>query len=638
MSTFLIDLRHCLRSASLRAVLCAGLLGLAPGSATQAQTAPAGTAQVVVSAAREPLAPGLVAADVVVIDAARIRASTADSLEDLLRREAGLQMSRNGGPGQSSSLFIRGASTANTLVLIDGVRVGSATLGQAEFEALSLAAIDRIEVLRGPASSLYGADGSGGVVQIFTRKGDATPRASARMAAGSYGARELALQASGRIGPVEIAASLAREQLTGLSALRPGDQFGNFNRDTDGFERDSAQLRLGWQFAPGQRIAASVLDSRLNSQYDASEFLPPTFSQDASPDFRNRLRNRVTALDWRAEWSPTLNSLLRAANQESDSLTGGKQIDRFRTQRSQLDAQLSWRLVPQHQLTLAYEALREKGLSSSFANEVRRDNDAVVVAYAGNLGGLGLQADLRHDDNSVYGGVDTARLGVSLPVAAGWRLRALAANSFRAPSFNDLFFPGFGVATLRPERSRSIEFGIDGQVGPFELSATTYRNRAKDLIGYESDAAKCPPDPSYSFGCAANTGRARLQGATLSAGARLGAWNLRSVLDFVDAKNAITQARLPRRAAHQASLQADYDGGTWSAGAALLQVGARPDGGANLASYTTIDLKARWRFAAQWALEARILNAGDKDIEPVRDYQALGRQVWLGLSWDWQGR
>jgi vitamin B12 transporter len=184
---------------------------------------------IVVIGAREPLPAARVAADVVVIGTERIASSTADSVEDLLRREAGVQLSRNGGPGANASVFIRGAGSGNVLLLIDGVRVGSASLGQAEFEALSLASIERIEVLRGPASSLYGADGSGGVVQVFTRRGEGTPRASARVAAGGYGAREGSLNADAKFGDIDVAAGVSHERLEGVSSLRPNDRFGNYN-------------------------------------------------------------------------------------------------------------------------------------------------------------------------------------------------------------------------------------------------------------------------------------------------------------------------------------------------------------------------------------------------------------------------
>jgi vitamin B12 transporter len=619
----------------LRAVAAASLAALLGTSVPVAAQAPRAAEPIVVIGAREPLPAARVAADVVVIGAERIAASTADSVEDLLRREAGVQVSRNGGAGANASVLIRGAGSGNVLLLIDGVRVGSATLGQAEFEALSLAAIERIEVLRGPASSLYGADGSGGVVQVFTRRGDGPARASARVAVGGHGAREASLHADAKLGDIDLAAGVSHERVDGVSALRPGDRFGNYNPDADGSRRSSAQARVGWQAASGHRLGVTALESRLNAQYDASEF-GPDFSQDPSPDFRNRLDSRSAALDWRADWSADWTTLLRASTQEGDSRTGARTIDHYRTQRRQFDAQATWRPLADHEVTLAYEALREEVKTSGYADG--RDNDALVLAYAGNFNGLSIQADLRRDDNSVFGEVDTGRLGAAFALGGGWRVRALAGESFRAPSFNDLFFPGYGVPSIRPERSKSIELGLDARFAHGDFSATAFRNRARDLIAFEPDGSRCPNDPAFMYGCAANIGRARLQGLSLNGGARLGAWRARAVVDFIDAKDADTGQRLTRRAAHQATLSVEYDAGPWLVGIAVLDLGARPDGGKMLGAYTTVDLRARWRFAPRWQLEARLLNAADRDIEPARDYQALGRQAWLGVRWDWPGR
>lgn len=611
------------------ALACTPLLGL-PLLATAQAAEP-----IVVIGAREPLPAARVAADVVVIDAQRIAASTADSVEDLLRREAGVQLSRNGGPGANATVLIRGAGSSNVLLLVDGVRVGSATLGHAEFESLSLASIERIEVLRGPASSLYGADGSGGVVQVFTRRGDGPPHASARIAAGGYGAREGSLHAGGKFGDVDVAAGVSHERLEGVSSLRPGDRYGNYNPDRDGSRRTSAQARVGWQPAQGHHLGVSVLQSRLNNQYDASEYLPD-FTQDASPDFRNRLDNHSAAFDWRADWSADWSTLLRASTQESDSSTGARTLDHYRTQRHQLDAQATWRPLPGQQLTLAYEAQREEVKTTGYDGE--RDNDALVLAYAGSFNGLSVQADFRHDDNSAFGKVDTGRLGAAYALGGGWRVRALAGQSFRAPSFNDLYYPGYGVPTIRPERSKSIEFGIDGRFASGDFSATAFRNRARDLIAYEPDRSHCPAGNAFDFGCAANIGRARMQGLSLNGGLQAGAWRARAVIDLLDAKDADTGQRLTRRAAHQATLSVDYDTGAWLVGMSALRLGARPDLGKELAACTTIDLRARWRFAPQWQLEAKLLNATDRDIEPARDYQALGRQGWIGVRWDFPGR
>jgi vitamin B12 transporter len=595
--------------------------------------------RIVVTGSREPVPAGQLAGDLVVIDAEQIRASTADSIEDLLRREAGLQMSRNGGPGASAGLMIRGAGVGNTLVLVDGVRVGSATLGQVEFEGLNLAMVERIEVLRGPGSSLYGADGAGGVIQIFTRRGDGTTRVGAWLAAGQYGAAEAALNASGRIGAFDLAGSLSHEQLDGVSALRPNDRFGNYNPDRDGSRRTTAQAQLGWRPADGQRIGLTLLSSKLDSRYDGSEYLPPDYALDASPDFHNKLDNQAASLEYRGEWDRAWTTTLRASAQEDDLHSGGTQIDRFRTQRHQLDAQATWRIDADQRLTFAYEGLSEKGSSSAFLADMQRDNHALVLAWLGALGPVRTQADLRHDDNSAYGQVTTGRLGGSMALDDTWRLRALAGTSFRAPSFNDQGYPGYGVSTIRPERGRSAELGVEGRWEQADLSATVWHNRMRDLIGYQSDRMFCPADPAYDYGCAANIARARLQGLTLSGGAQWGGWQLRAELDFTDARDADSGARLNRRAAHQASVSADYTAGDWRFGAAVLQVGARPDGSdSQLPEETTLDLKARWQFAPRWALEAKLVNATDEQLQPAREYQGLGRQAWLGVRYQFDGR
>lgn len=595
------------------------------GAAASAQTT------VVVTGTREPLAPERLAADVAVISAETLRNGTADSLADLLRREAGVQLSRSGGPGQSTGLFLRGAGSQQSVLLIDGVRIGSATLGYAAAEVLGLQQAERVEVLRGPGSSLYGADAVGGVVQVFTRSGSAGTQVEGRAAVGGYGSRELSGSVRGASGAFDYAAGLSRERSDGVSALRPGDAFGNYNPDRDGHQLDSAQLRLGFRPAAGHRIGLLVLRTRLNSQYDASEYLPPTYAPDNRADFRTKVDTEITALDWRGTLAPGWAGSARASRSVDDARNGGTETDAFRTSRRHVAGQLAWQTGRVGQLVLALEHDEDRAESSSYAVPVSRRNSAAVAELTGSAQGWSWQADLRRDDSSDFGGVGTGRIGGAYALAPGWRLRALAGTTFRAPSFNDLYFPGYGVATLQPERGRSVEFGLDWRGAAGSAAATLWRNRVRDLVGYESDATRCPP--GYSYGCAANVNRARLEGLTLNGSQRVGNWALKAQLDFLEARDAASGARLPRRAAHQATLGADWTQGDWSAGASLLRVGARPDGGKRLAPETTLDLIASWRFDAHWQLQAKLLNATDRDLEPVRDYQGLGRQAWLVLRY-----
>ncbi len=585
---------------------------------------------VVVTGARAPQAAADLVADVLVIDEARIRASLADSLEDLLRREGGMQLSRNGGPGQSAGLMLRGTSAASVVVLIDGVRVGGATSGQVDFASLSLAQVARIEVLRGPGSSLYGADAVGGVVQIFTRSGQGPAQVDALMRAGNLGSGEMAAGLRGRSGGWDYALGASHEASDGVNAVKPGDTFGLHNPDRDGFARDAATLRAGFAFSPTTRLGVALTHSQLRSQFDGAEYLPPAFTPDATPDFRSRTQASTAALDFKAEWSPRWATQALAAVQRDDFQSGASQISRYQTRREQLQWQAQFKPAPGQQAVLALDHVDERITSTDYSAPSRR-NLGAVLGYSGRFGAQRVQADVRHDRNSVYGNVNTGKLGWGWEVNSAFSLRAMAGTAFRAPAFNDLYYPGYGVAGIKPERSRSVELGARWQQGGSRIDATLYRNRVSDLIGYQSDATACPP--GYPSGCAGNVARAQLQGATLALAQRVAAWRFEAAIDFLDAKDAANGQRLPRRAPHQERLGVQWSHGAWAAAAQLLSVGARREGGQVQAAYQTLDLSGQLRLGGGWQLEARLNNATARAYEPVLDALAPGRQGWLGLRY-----
>ncbi|OWQ90782.1 hypothetical protein CDN99_11450 [Roseateles aquatilis] len=623
--------------ATLRATSRAALLALIAAPLLPAVSfAQSRLDPVVVIGTREAQALSKSVADIVLIDSDTLRDSGAGSVQDVLRRYAGVQFTQNGGPGQTAGYLLRGTSTSGTIVMVDGVRVGSASLGQAAFESMSLSTIDHIEVLRGPASGLYGADAVGGVIQIFTKKGQGPLNVTAGVAVGEYNSRLGDIGISGAQAGFDYAASLSRETSDGMTAIRADSGSSSFNPDRDGFARTVGTVRLGFTPAEGHRVGVSATQGRLNAQYDSAVFGgPPNYIADPSGDFRNRLKTRELTADYRGTLSPIWTTTVQLGRGTDDSVSGLADAPRFKTTRDQITWQNALRIAPDQQVVLAYEHLKEKAEGVT-VGALDRNTNSYIAGYSGQFGPAAVEASVRHDDNSAYGKNTSGTIGGSYALSSTLKLRALAGKSFRAPTFNDTSYPFYGVPTIKPETGRSIELGVNWQSGATSASATVYRNKLDNLIGYNPDPTgkECP---SGYFGCAYNISKAKLQGATLTGAHRIGNLSVSATVDFLDAKDEKTGTRLIRRAAHQESVSADYDTGVWSVGASLTDVGKRPDSAGNLGAYALLDLRATWRFLPQWRLEAKVLNAADRDVQPVYTYQGLGRQAWVGVRYDMKG-
>lgn len=615
---------------------CLGMTGT-----VSASSVPAGVSMLeplVVTAARTPQPLTDSVTDVVLISAQMLRDSGLRSVDDALRRFAGLQLARNGGPGQSGGYFLRGVAANGIVVLMDGVRVGSASLGQADLESLDLTQIDHIEVVRGPVSGMYGADAVGGVVNLVTRRGQGAPHVHGYLALGSDRGREIESGVSGVSGNVDYAASVGREQSRGRSVIRPGDRYGYYNPDRDGFTRSMGTVKLGITPVIGHRLGLSVTETDLNAQYDSAVFDAVSGRSDASLDFRNRLKTRVMALDYTGELSRRWEGTARLSHGVDDDRSGALALDRYKTVRDEVVWENALHWAVGQQLLVGWEYRRESVSSNQYAlagtldaiGRHRRNNQAVLAGYTGVFGRTDVQASLRYDHSSIYGKQTTGSLGVAKTLTERLKLRGMVGTSFRAPSFNDLYYPNYGVRTLRPEQGRSTELGLVWRSASTRASVTLYHNQIRDLIGYDPDSSGTTCPAGY-FGCAANIAKARLKGATFQTAHDWGFLRLTAVIDFLDAKDLRTGGRLNRRAAHQSSIGVDYLADGWNAGMTLTRVGARPDGDRRLGGYADLDLRANWQLDQRWTMEMRVLNATDRDIEPVRDYQAPGRQLWLGV-------
>jgi len=594
------------------------LLALASflSSGSHAQTRSTATlAQTVVTATRteQPLAD--LVADVTVVDRSEIERSGATGLADVLVRVPGIEMIRNGGPGTRTDVYLRGAETRFTAVFIDGVRVDSQSTGGAPWEAIPLAQIERIEIVRGPAGAVYGSDALGGVIQIFTRRGQGPLSPYAGIGLGTYGTRQWEAGFSGAEGPFDYALGVAREASSGFNARPVSTQ----NADDDGYVSESLSGRLGWQLNAAHRLEASVLSSNLDAQYDTS----------ATKDDHALNLLQTKGLNWRGKWSERYSTQLSVTESRAQYETKPS-VYLTMTRLNGYLFQNEFRFGA-HLLSAALER-KVDFLENRPTNPINRERaqDALALGYGWRDNRHSLQMNLRHDRDSEFGGQDTGSVAYGFALTPQWRATASAGSAFRAPTLYHRF-SAYGISSLQAETSVNQELGLRYVLGRTEWSLVTYRNRVSNLIIFSS------PGPCASAtGCYANTAQAEFTGVTLAMRQRLGEVNLQASLDVQDPHDSVNGKQLKRRASHHANLSADTRWGTWLMGAGVQLSGARYDDDANtlaLPGYSVFNLHASRRLNRDWGLLARVDNLGDSRYQLVNGYATPGRSLYLALKW-----
>jgi vitamin B12 transporter len=614
-------------AASLRAsAQRLALVSLAVGSASSvlAQSAP-GTgellaqnlrspslAETVVAATRTPQPLTDLVADVSVVDRETIENSGVTGLADLLARLPGVEFSRNGGPGTTTGVFLRGAESRFTAVYIDGVRIDSQSTGGAPWESIPLGLIDRIEVLRGPAGAVYGSDAMGGVVQIFTKRGERGTAPYVGVGLGSHGTSKLETGISGASGTWDYALGLSRENSKGFNARTVATQ----NPDRDGFRNTAGHARVGLQVDAVHRLEGTLMVNDTNSGYDNG----------LGKDDRSLHTMHALGLNWNAQWSSAYKTRL--------SITDSR--DQYETRPSPYltDTRLRGYYFQNeyrqgaHLVTAALER-REDRLENK-PIDAKRSQDALALGYGYNAEGHTVQLNVRHDSDSEFGGKSTGSASYGYAITPQWRATASVGTAFRAPTLYHRFSE-YGVATLRPESSRNAEVALRYAQGSSTFSATLFRNRVSNLISF-GGAGTC----ASSFGCYANTARAEYKGVTFAGSHRMGDVQLHGSIDLQRPRDLDTGKQLARRAKQHATVGADTRLAGWTVGAEVQASGRRFDTVANtnvLGGYALVNLYASTRIARNYTLIARIDNLADKDYQLARTYATAGRVAYVGVKW-----
>lgn len=566
-----------------------------------------------------------------------IERSQSRSLVDLLKGRAGIGFTNQGGLGKLSNLNIRGTESDHVLVLVDGIRIGSATAGLASFQDLPVDQIERIEIVRGPRSSLYGSEAIGGVIQIFTRRGTQGLSRELRIGGGSHNLREASggFAYGGERG--WIGANAAYQETDGINACRgSGTLFqGCFTDepDDDGYRNVSLNVRAGYRLTDALTLEGHALNANAFNEFDGS-----MFGGNEADNVQQVLGSKLT---WKPSTATTLTAQVGRASDKSHNYyndasgSARSDVSTFDTRRDTASLQGDFAFGEQHLLSAGADWQRDEVTSSvDFVNDTtgvpvdRRDNTGVFVEYQGRFGAQQVQASVRNDDNDQFGNHVTGNLGWGIGFGSGFKLKVNAGTGFKAPTFNDLYYPPSGNALLEPERSKTLDIGLSQHGDAWNWGVNVYETRIDDLIALDSNWSP------------ANTDEARIRGLELTGAVTLAGFDIAAQVSHTDPRNHTSGLNydnlLARRARNTARIDVDRAFGDFRIGLTGYGASHRYDNAANsvrLAGYGTLDLRLEYAINAEWSVQARASNVFDRAYETIAWYNQPGREYGLSLRY-----
>lgn len=615
---------------SHRHVLAVSLAcSLFPATSAWAEQPPAELDRVVVTASRTAQTQDQALAPVTVIDRAQIERRQSQSLVDVLRGEPGISLVNNGGPGKATSVFLRGTESDHVLVLVDGVKVGSATSGGAALQDIPVEQIERIEIVRGPFSSLYGSEAIGGVIQIFTRRPQGPFDPNVALSVGSHNARRYSAGLSGRsegdLGERGgwYAVQAVHDETDGINAYT-NTTSRYYDPDRDGYRNDSLGVQGGWRFNRQWDAEVNALRADSRNAYDGS--------------VDNLAKGTEQVVGGRVRYAPSeavkLTASVGTSAELSDTYLDGVYSSTFDTRRKVGAFQADIDAGP-GLLSVGFDWQRDEIESSETYDADSRIDRGVFAQWQQRFGAQSVQASVRRDDNSQFGGKNTGSLLWGWDFTSALRLTASYGTAFKAPTFNELYYPSYGNPNLGPETSHSAEIGLRGEHGWGAWSLNAFETRVDDLISYDADLV----DDAHPFGQPNNIDKARIRGAEAVASTDLAGWQLRGTLTWLDPRadgDSNHGNFLPRRARQSGRVDADRSFGAFSVGGSVFGSGERYDNLANttrLAGYGLVDLRVGWQVAADWKLSLAANNVFDRQYETARWYAQPGRNYQLTLRY-----
>ena len=616
---------------SIFALLAANLIhtqpAMAQSSSVSVANANSSINPVIVTATRTPTRANDVLADYVYIGPEEIADAGQSSLVQLLQRQRGVEISSNGGSGAIASVFLRGANSGQTLVLIDGVRSQSTLSGSPSWQAIPLSIIDHIEIIFGPQSSLYGSDAIGGVVQIFTKTGDGPVQVGASTGYGTYGTSISDASIYGSTSgdqKIRYSLSATAENVAGFNTIATNNSSRSFYNTTQtmGYTRTGAAGKLSQEWSKGQELGLQVFASRNNGQY-------PVFS--SSKSIGNQINDVSTyALFSKNQFTDNWKSLLQIAQSydlgqaltpTSNAVTNSRQ----NIYTWQNDVKVGSDLI---------QFVAEQKVASVFATSgnlsLSQTTNSFAGAYQLKRGSHLGNASIRNDSISGYGPQTTGNLAYGYFFTNQLRANINYGTGFKAPSFYDLYYPNYGVSTLKPEKSKNSEIGLHYETKAFDVRIIGYGNTISNLIQYSSSG--CPT--GYSS-CASNVANAKITGLSIGGAVRSGNFSLKGSFDQQNPVDENTGFVLAKRARQFGNIGTEYKTSKSAFGAEGTLQANRNDfsNTGYMGGYAIYNLYGNYELAKDWTLFGRWNNIFNKDYQLSYGYNTLGSNLFVGVRY-----
>ncbi|MEE9445614.1 MAG: TonB-dependent receptor, partial [Cocleimonas sp.] len=550
----------------------------------------------------------------------------------------GISIKNDGGIGKGTSVSIRGTNTGHLLVLVDGVKIGSATLGQVSFQHLPISEVERIEIVRGPRSSLYGSEAIGGVIQIFTSKRKqrkVTPEFS--LGYGSHNTLDMSFGVGGGNENNWFQIGAAKLKTNGINARDSYTAFPapNFTAteikesDEDGYQRNSLSLNLGHKFSNGAKAELNIMDASGDTEYDGGTVNESDFHQQAiSATLSAQVNNSLK-----------LTGVIGTSLDDIDSFKDGTEKSNFTTKSKSASLIANITINPKNSIQLGTDLQKDNVSGSNKYSKTSRNNKAIFTSLQSTFGMHDVEASVRLDDNQQFGKHTTGGIGIGHNFSNGIRLTTSYGTAFKAPSFNDLYYPISGNANLKPEKSKNIEVGFSKPTKHGLLSANLYQNEISDLIAWAPD--------SKGNWKPANVDSVKIQGLELGHKLSLAGWEINPNISYLRPKvdeGANKKQVLIYRPQKLLSLDIDRQFNALKFGATLqaeskryidysMLVKGKATARNKLAGYATLDLRTEYALMKEVSLGFKLKNVLGKSYKTNKGYNQEGINGMLTVKY-----